>query len=82
MNIASLITSLMLLSASAGLAAAQDIAPNGQTQSVKRIVKPVPMQAASVKNIYRVSSAKTPSGFPVPRYVSLKVGKVNGSRRD
>lgn len=78
MNIASLITSLMLLSASAGLAAAQDIAPNGQTQSVKRIVEPVPMQAASVKNIYRVSSAKTPSGFPVPRYVSLKVGKVNG----
>jgi len=36
------------------------------------------MQAASVKNIYRVSGAKTPSGFPVPRYVSLKVGKVNG----
>jgi len=32
----------------------------------------------SVKNLYRVSAAKTPSGFPVPRYVSLKVGKVNG----
>ena len=43
-------------------------------QPVRRVVKDVP----SVKNIYRVSASKTPSGFQVPRYVSLKVGLVNG----
>jgi len=32
----------------------------------------------SVKNIHRVSAAKTRSGYPVPRYVSLKFNKVNG----
>ena len=42
--------------------------------TVQRVVEDVP----TLKNIYRVSAAKTPSGFPVPRYVSLKVGKVNG----
>lgn len=42
--------------------------------SVRRVVEDVP----TLKNIYRVSAAKTPSGFPVPRYVSLKVGRVNG----
>jgi len=78
MNIASIITSLSLLYAATGLASAQEAAPQGEPQRIKRIVEPIPMQAASVKNIYRVSGAKTPSGFPVPRYVSLKVGKVNG----
>ena len=43
-------------------------------EPVRRVVKDVP----PVKNIYRVSASKTPSGFPVPRYVSLKVGLVNG----
>lgn len=33
--------------------------------------------AASVKNIYRVAASETPSGFIVPRYVSLKFGRVN-----
>ena len=42
--------------------------------SVKRVVEDIP----SFKNIFRVSAARTPSGFPVPRYVSLKVGQVNG----
>jgi len=42
--------------------------------TVRRVVEDVP----TLKNIYKVSAAKTPSGFPVPRYVSLKVGKVNG----
>ena len=78
MNIASIITSLSLLYAATGLASAQEAAPQGEPQRIKRIVEPIPMQAVSVKNIYRVSGAKTPSGFPVPRYVSLKVGKVNG----
>lgn len=36
--------------------------------------KPVP----AVKNIHYVAAAKTPSGFDVPRYVSLKYNKVNG----
>lgn len=42
--------------------------------TIKRIVEAVP----TLENIHHVSAAKTPSGFPVPRYVSLKVGKVNG----
>jgi len=59
-------------------AMAQDIANNNQTHRVKRVVKKIPSHAAKTDNIYRVSAAKTHSGFPVPRYVSLKVGKVNG----
>ena len=58
--------------------AAQTSEPNTAQKSPRRIIQPVPVTGASVKNIYRVSAAKTPSGFPVPRYVSLKVGKVNG----
>ena len=42
--------------------------------NIRRVVEDIP----SLKNIYKVSSTKTPSGFPVPRYVSLKVGQVNG----
>ena len=42
------------------------------------VIEPVPTKAASVKNIHRVVAAKTPSGFEVPRYVSLKFGKTNG----
>lgn len=33
--------------------------------------------AATVGDIYHVNSDKTPSGFAVPRFVSLKFGKVN-----
>lgn len=51
---------------------------NSETRRVNRVVKDIPSQAARVDNLYRVSAAKTPSGFPVPRYVSIKVGKVNG----
>lgn len=58
--------------------AAQDTPYNGQTSRIKRVVKKLPTLTARTDNIYRVSAAKTPSGFPVPRYVSLKVGKVNG----
>ena len=59
-------------------ALAQDIPNNGHAQRINRIIKKLPSRAAKTDNIYRVSAAKTPSGFPVPRYVSLKVGKVNG----
>lgn len=69
--------SLIVFFASPG-AAAQDIVQNNQTKRVKRVVEKVPSRAARTDNIYRVSAAKTPSGFPVPRYVSLKVGQVNG----
>ena len=43
---------------------------------VKRVVEPV--TAASTDNLYRVSADSTPSGFIVPRFVSLKFSKVNG----
>lgn len=41
--------------------------------------------AAPLQNIYRVAASETPSGFIVPRYVSLKFGRVNartGPSRD
>jgi len=59
-------------------AVAQDIPQNEPVHRVKRVVEKIPSRTARMDNIYRVSAAKTPSGFPVPRYVSLKVGKVNG----
>lgn len=59
-------------------ATAQDTPHTDQASRIKRVVKKLPSLAARTDNIYRVSAAKTPSGFPVPRYVSLKVGKVNG----
>ncbi len=31
----------------------------------------------ALRDIYRVSGNQTPSGFDVPRFVSLKFGKVN-----
>ena len=63
---------------SASSASAQESRDNSEAQRIRRVVKEIPTHTAKVKNIYRVSAAKTPSGFPVPRYVSLKVGKVNG----
>jgi len=32
----------------------------------------------ALAEIHKVAATKTPSGFPVPRYVSLKFNKVNG----
>ncbi len=52
----------------AGPAFAQD--------GVKRVVEPIP--AATTADLYRVSADRTPSGFNVPRFVSLKFSKVNG----
>lgn len=50
---------------------------------VERTVEPVPV--TTTKNLYRVSADRTPSGFMVPRFVSLKFNKVNartGPSRD
>jgi len=44
--------------------------------NVRRVVEPVP--APSTDKLYRVSADRTPSGFIVPRFVSLKFSKVNG----
>lgn len=56
------------------------IAPKASAQDTPRrvMVEPLPSTAASLKNIHRVVAAQTPSGFEVPRYVSLKFGKTNG----
>ena len=53
---------------------------NASAQDAARrvVVEPVPSAPASTRNIHRVVAAKTPSGFEVPRYVSLKYGKTNG----
>ena len=50
--------------------------PAAAKDKVKRVVEPIP--AASTDNLYRVNADRTPSGFDVPRYVSLKFSKVNG----
>lgn len=42
------------------------------------VVQPVVSAPDRIRNLHRVVAAKTPSGFEVPRYVSLKVGKTNG----
>jgi len=59
-------------------ASAQTQAPTPQTDSnqsrIKRVIKAPP----TYKNIYHVKADQTPSGFQVPRFVSLKFGKVNG----
>ena len=44
-----------------------------------RIVEDVPGPNDPIsRNLIRVRAEKTPSGFPVPRFVSLKYGKANG----
>lgn len=50
-----------------------------KTVSTARIVEDVPSPALHLhKNLVRVSATKTPSGYRVPRYVSLKYGASNG----
>ena len=51
-------------------------APAAAQDRVKRVVEPIP--AANMENFYRVGADQTPSGFVVPRFVSLKFSKVNG----
>ena len=46
---------------------------------IKRIVREVPgPNERLTQNLIRVSANKTPSGFPVPRFVSLKYSKSYG----
>lgn len=51
---------------------------NAHAQDAPRrvVVEDIP----SVKNITYVSASRTRSGYPVPRYVSLKFDKVNGRK--
>jgi len=44
----------------------------------KIIKEAVPDTLPQLSHLHRVAAAKTPSGFVVPRYVSLKFGKING----
>lgn len=68
-------TKIWLINAAAILWAASSAA---QDAPRRVITEPVPSTPTSVRNIHRVVAAKTPSGFEVPRYVSLKFGKTNG----
>ncbi len=75
-----------LLSAAMTISASAQTVPNGaraaqttKTPLVARIVEDVPGPNERVtKNLIRVKAAKTPSGFSVPRYVSLKYSTSNG----
>ena len=67
---------IILSSLSALLLALLLSTPAISQDRVKRVVDPIP--AASTDNLYRVSADRTPSGFIVPRFVSLKFNKVNG----
>lgn len=47
--------------------------------STARVVEDVPHPRMTLnRNLIRVNATKTPSGFPVPRYVSLKYSNSNG----
>jgi|GEM_PF-929715 len=52
--------------------------PPTNPYKLNRVVEDLPKRMKSAPAFYTVPAHKTPSGFPVPRYVSLKVGKANG----
>lgn len=52
--------------------------PLSAQAQINRVVEDIPAPEMRIDNLYKVSADRTPSGFPVPRYVSLKFGKVNG----
>ena len=60
----------------AALAAGASLAGDPDGRTIVREALPA-SAAQSTANIHRVSAARTPSGFAVPRFVSLKLGKVN-----
>lgn len=66
---------LLYIFASAFMAVAC-LAPAAHAKNAERkiVVNPVP----AIKPIKHVAAEKTHSGYPVPRYVSLKFGHVNG----
>lgn len=47
-------------------------------EAPKREIKVEPVPATPSDGFFRKAANRTPSGFEVPRYVSLKFGKVNG----
>ncbi len=47
-----------------------------ETSARRIVVNPVPETPSN--GFFRKAASQTPSGFEVPRYVSLKFGKVNG----
>lgn len=51
---------------------------NASAQTLTRKTEPLPDRHAAQPAFFQMSPDKTPSGFKVPRYVSLKVGKANG----
>ncbi len=54
-------------------------ASSNNTSRIARIVEDVPgPNERMTNNLIRVSATKTPSGFKVPRYVSLKYSTSNG----
>ncbi len=59
-----------------GISFALLIAPLATSQTSERrvVVEKVP----TLQDIYKVSASRTHSGLPVPRFVSLKYGRVNG----
>lgn len=75
-----------LLSVCVTISAAAQTVPDGArapqkagASGVARIVEDVPgPNERATKNLIRVKAAKTPSGFRVPRYVSLKYSTSNG----
>ncbi|MGB6230411.1 MAG: SH3 domain-containing protein [Litorimonas sp.] len=73
----------VLLAASLGLPAIAPHAMAGEAAATRTtIVEAVPAPLGAIRH---VSAERTPSGFPVPRYVSLKFGTVNartGPSRD
>lgn len=71
------------LSIAAAVPSAAQTVPTASSPKTKntiaRIVEDVPGPNERVtKNLIRVNAAKTPSGFRVPRYVSLKYSTSNG----
>lgn len=63
-----------LLGLSLAIALPSSLQAGNGTEITQVVVQPMP---SSSPDFYRVSADRTPSGFPVPRYVSLKFGKVN-----
>jgi len=53
----------------------QNSAPETAKKPTRKVVVE---EVPPLDNFYRVAATKTPSGYPVPRYVSLKYGEVNG----
>lgn len=82
MRVISLISLLLAITFVANSALAQSKPvpqKNTSKSSTARIVEDVPNPRVSLdRNLIRVNAINTPSGYPVPRYVSLKYSNSNG----